>query len=198
MIHEETSTSLLEALRVEQDEDAWRRFCLRYEPMLSAVVGRAGFTPDSVADVVQEILLTFTTSFREGKYDAERGRLRPWLRGIAMNKIREARRKLARGGQQVVADGSETDLLHRIPDDQELSDIFEREWEREILAECFWRVRQEVSEQTFESFRLYVQESWEPQRVAEHLGIDRNAVYVNKNRVLSRLRRISEELTEDW
>lgn len=198
MIHEETSTSLLEALRVGQDEDAWQRFCQRYEPMLRAVAGRAGLSPDGVADVVQEIMLTFMTSFREGKYDADRGRLRSWLRGIAMNKIHEARRKIARGGQQVVADGSETDLLHRIPDEQELTDIFEREWEREILAECFRRVRQEVSEQTFECFRLNAQEGWEPQRVAEHLGIERDAVYVHKNRVLSRLRRIREEITEDW
>lgn len=195
---EDTSTSLLEALRVGRDEDAWQRFLQRYEPMLCAVVRRAGIAAHDVPDVVQEALLAFLAAYRAGRYDPEQGRLRAWLRGIVMKKVLEARRRHGRGRQPVRDNGSGTDLLHRLPDEHEFTDIFEQEWERQILAECERRVQREVEPRTYEAFRLNALEDWPAEKVARHLGIERSAVYVNKNRVLSRMRRLREELTEGW
>jgi RNA polymerase sigma-70 factor (ECF subfamily) len=192
------SLVILQGIRQPDNSRAWGQFSERYEPMLLAFARRAGFREEDARDIVQETLLVFVEAFRAGKYDRDKGRLRSWLQGIAFNKIREARRRLARREVQV-ADGTEgTGFMHRVPDDQELTDIFDQEWERSVLAECLRQVRQQVEPHTFEAFELYALQGWSVQKVAEHLGINPDAVYVSKSRVLTRLREAQQEIAEIW
>ena len=193
-----TSTALLEGLRQQDNDEVWRQFCARYEPVLLTIVGRAGFCEEDAADVVQETLMAFLEAFRGGKYDRERGRLQSWLRGIALNKIREARRRLAKRGVQVVDQTDGTGFMNRVPDVRELTDVFSEEWERGVMAECLRQVGREVDEQTFQAFRLYALEDQPAEQVAERLGVSRNTVYISKSRVLSRLRQLQHEVTQIW
>ncbi len=192
------STVLLQALHHEGNQEAWRQFCARYEPMLLGFARRSGLREQDARDVVQSTLLSFVEGLRDGRYDPERGRLRSWLQGVAFNKIREARRQLARREVQVADGTGSTAFMNRIPDDRELTDIFEEEWERGIMADCLREVRRQVRDKTFEAFRLYVMQNWPAQKVAEHLGISRDVVYSNKQRVSSRLRKLARELADIW
>jgi RNA polymerase sigma factor (sigma-70 family) len=172
------SLIILQGIREPDNSRAWGQFSDRYEPMLLAFARRSGFREEDARDIVQETLLVFVEAFRAGKYDRDRGRLRSWLQGIAFNKIREARRRLAKREVQA-PDGTEgTDFMHRVADEQELTDIFDQEWERSVLAECLRQVRQQVEPHTFEAFELYAMQGWPVQKVAEHLGINPDAVYV--------------------
>jgi len=193
-----TSATFLDGLRDTANEAVWRRFRHRYEPMLLAFVRRAGFREQDAHDVVQETLVAFLEGFRAGKYDPDKGRLQGWLRGIAHNKVRECWRRLARLEVQAPEGTDSTGLLARLPDDRTLTDVFDREWENAVLAECLRRVQEEVDAQTFAAFDLYARQGWPPDRVAEHLGIPRNVVYISKSRVLSRLRRLQGEIVEIW
>jgi len=191
------STALLEGLARGLD-DAWRRICERYEPVLLRVARRHGLREEEARDVVQETMTAFLQAFRAHQYDRQRGRLRSWVQGIATNRIRESWRRVPRREVQIADGGSVTPFLNRIPDDRELADVFEQEWERGILAECLRRVRAEVEPKTLEAFELYVRQEWPAERVAGHLGITRETVYVHKSRVLARMRELKEELTETW
>jgi RNA polymerase sigma-70 factor (ECF subfamily) len=193
-----TSTDLLDGLRREGDDRAWREFCVRYEPALLAFARRAGLREQDARDVVQETFMAFLESFRDGRYDPRRGRLRSWLKGIILNKIREARRRLAGREVQVLDRTDTTAFMDGIPDDRELTDVFDEEWERGVLAECLREVRQQVDAPTYQAFELYAVKSWPPEKVAEQLGISRNAVYISKSRVLSRLRELQQEMSEIW
>lgn len=193
-----TSLKLLEGLRQADDQTAWQRFCARYEPMLLAFARRVGLQPEDARDVVQETLLVFVKRFRAGDYDRERGRLHAWLGGIAFNKIRDARRRLARREAQMPDSTGTTAFVNHIPDQTELTDIFDQEWRRAVLAECLQAVQQQVSPQTYEAFRLYALDGVPAEQVAEQLGIPRETVYVYKCRVLSHLRKLQEEFTRSW
>ncbi len=193
-----TSTELLAGLRDAHNKSAWRQLCARYEPILLACAGRAGLQQADAHDVVQETLLTFVERFRAGDYDRERGRLRAWLRGIAANKIHEVRRQRPRQEVQAADQTGSTQLLQRVPDEAELADDFEAEWERSVLAECLRLVREQVDVLTFESFRLYALEDRPVEEVAARLGITREAVYVHKSRVLKRLRGWRQHIGDDW
>lgn len=198
MLTTATSTSLLEGLRRTGDDQAWRQFCMRYEPALLSMVRRAGLREADARDVVQETLLAFLESFRGGRYNRDRGRLRSWLKGILLNKIKEARRRLARQEVQVADKTDATRFMNGISDEQELTDVFEEEWERQVIAECLREVRRQVDAPTFQAFELYAMENWPPEKVAKHLGISRNAVYISKSRVLTRLRGLQKEMPEIW
>jgi len=191
-----TSTALLQGLRRDNDSAAWHQFVFRYEPMLIAFARRSGLPEEDARDVAQEALMAFVEAFRAGKYQPELGRMRSWLQGIAFNKIREARRRLAKQDVQVADSGSGTAFLDRIPDDASLKDIFDQEWEQAVYQQCLEEVKHQVGQGTFDAFRLYAIDDWDPQKVADHLGISRNAVYISKNRVLARLRKLQSQIAE--
>ncbi len=193
-----TSTALLEGLRDLNNDQAWRQFCDRYEPALLSFAHRAGLREQDARDVVQETLIAFLESFREGRYDRRRGRLRSWIKGIILNKIREARRRLAKHEVQVADKTDATGFMEGIPDDRNLKHFFNEEWEQHVLAECLHEVRRQVDASTFQAFELYALKDWPPEKVAEHLGVSRNAVYIGKSRVLSRLRELRREMIEIW
>jgi RNA polymerase sigma-70 factor (ECF subfamily) len=192
------STIILLGLRDERNHAAWQQFCARYEPMLIATARRAGLADADAHDVVQETILTFVRKFRAGAYDADRGRLRAWLQGIAFNKIREARRRLARREVQIVSAGDSTGMINRVPDVNELSQIFEEQWQKAVLEECLAQLRSQVDPRTIEAFRLYALEELPAEQVAERLGVSRNAVYISKTRVLTRLRKLQTDIEEQW
>ena len=166
-----TSTALLEGLRDLNDDQAWGQFCDRYEPALLSFARRAGFREEDARDVVQETLIAFLESFREGRYDRSRGRLRSWIKGIILNKIRETRRRLAKGEIQIPDQTDATGFLEGLPDDRNLKHFFNEEWEQHVLAECLREVSRQVDASTFEAFELYALKDWQPEKVANHLGV---------------------------
>ena len=192
------TTILVENLRQPDNDDAWRQFCARYEPMLIAFAHRAGLAEEDARDVVQETLLTFVESFRAGEYDRERGQLRSWLQGIAFNRMRRLWGQRSRREAQVLDQTGVTSFFHRVPDNAELVDIFDAEWRRAIADECLRQVRQAVDPTTYAAFELYALHEWPAEKVAKHLNITRNTVYISKTRVLSRLRDLREQITEIW
>ena len=198
MISTSTSTFFLDCLQGGQSEQVWSEFCARYEPVLTAVARGAGLQEEDARDVVQESLLAFLEALRAGKYDRDRGRLRSWLKGMVSNKTRDALRRLARREVQVVDSGDATAFLDRFPDERVLSDIFEQEWERGVLTECLRQVRDEVDPQTFQAFELYAMADQAVDDVARQLNISRNAVYLSKSRVLSRLRELQQAIAPIW
>ncbi len=188
---------LLEAIARSTGEDAWRRFYGRCEPVLLAVIRRAGFAEQDASDVFQEVMAACLESLREGRYDPAKGRLRAWVQGIAANKIHEARRRKLRAEVQVIDPSDATGFLAAVADEVSWPDVFEEEWERSVLAECMAVVRGQVDGPTFRAFELYALEEWPAEKVAENLGLTANAVYIAKSRVLSRLRRIRQEIDRD-
>ena len=126
MLTTATSTALLEALRDLNDDRAWRQFCGRYEPALIAFARRTGLQEQDARDVVQDTLMAFLESFRDGRYDRQRGRLRSWIKGIAVNKTRETRRRLSRPEVQVADKTDATGFMDQVPDEAELTDVFDQ------------------------------------------------------------------------
>ena len=193
-----TSTVLLEGLE-RDSEEAWRKLYTRYHPVVLRTARRCGLRKEDAEDVAQDTLRTFLEGYRAHRYDRGKGRLRSWILGIAINKVREAHRRLAaRHEVQVVDESGATPFLNRIPDEHTLSDAFAEERERGILAECLRRARKEFAGKTFTAFDLYARKGWPAERVAEHLGIAKGTVYVHKSRVLERLTELQAEIAKNW
>ncbi len=187
-----TTSSFLEGL-AKGDEQAWAGFCSRYEPVVRAVARRCGLDDADQHDAVQETFMAFLPAFREGKYDRSRGRLRHYLGGIAVNKVRQIVRSPHRRRRQAPG-GSESGCgLDWIPDESEIASFFDEEWKREILQEVYRRLRSEIGERAFQVFMLYAVERKSADEVASLIGIERATVYVHKNRALASLRELRAE-----
>lgn len=183
-----TTSTVLDRLRDDDDQSAWNGFVERFCAPITSFGLKLGLNPSDAEDVAQETLLAFLESYRKDAYERGRGRLGHYLFGIAHKKILLARRKIARREVQISTGNDGTSFWSAVPDATEAQVTWDQEWRKAVLMQCLEQVRREVSPQTFEAFRLVVFENVAPAQAAERLGITRNAVFIAKHRIGSRLR----------
>jgi RNA polymerase sigma-70 factor, ECF subfamily len=192
-----THTALLVGLQAPSNDEVWSDFCTRYQPLLVAVGRRLGLSDQDAQDAAQEALLAFAEGYGKGKYDRSKGRLRTWLFGIAVKKIRDIQRRNGRNFV-IVEPVDKSRVLDGLPDDHSVSEIWESEWERRLLQVCMENVCRHMEVSTVQAFELFVLKEWPADQVASHLGVSRNAVFKAKRRVLSRMRETYKYLQANW
>jgi RNA polymerase sigma-70 factor (ECF subfamily) len=192
-----THTALLIGLQTSSNDEVWTDFYARYQPLLVAVGRRLGLSDQDAQDAAQDALLSFADGYRKGQYDRSKGRLRTWLFGIAVKKIRDIQRHNGKN-HAVVEPADKTRVLNGMPDDHSLSEIWESEWERRLLQVCMENVCRHMEVSTVKAFELFVLKEWPAERVASELGVSRNAVFKAKRRVLSRMRETYKYLQANW
>ena len=192
-----TSTFLLQAIRDPANGAGWAQFDERYRPVLLITARRLGLNHQDAEDAAQETLASFAKTYRDGRYDRDKGRLRAWLLGIARHKIHDIHRRRAKH-EIVEADRpATTGFLSKISD-QQVETTFEAEWQRALLRDCLREVRHQVEAKTFEAFELVALRQRTAAEVAAHLGISCDSVYQSKSRVLKRISWLRNELEENW
>jgi len=187
-----TTTLVLERLR-SADDDAWNMFVARFRQPVVRFAADLGLPPHEAEDAAQETLAEFLRTYREGRYDREKGRLHSWLFGIARRVALNRGRKLARQQQRSPA-GQRTGFWDDIPDDAQLQQTWDRSWQTSILEQCLRRVRADLEPRTVEAFELVALQERPAADVADELGMSRNAVFLAKHRVLKRIRELQEEI----
>lgn len=192
----QTSTTLLNSLvEAPANQAAWRTFCERYGPAVFRFARRRGLSESDADEVLSETLTAAFEAHRQKRYDRSRGRFRTWLFGIAMNKVRETRRRYGvhRQGIEGLAK-SHGDEAIEPRSDEEVDTQFGVDVERTLAWQCLDAVRSRVAPLTYQAFDLYVLKERPAAAVARMLGIGVSAVYVAKSRVLAGARREFEKL----
>jgi RNA polymerase sigma-70 factor (ECF subfamily) len=179
------------------NQTAWGQFVQRYQPVLIRFAQKAGLPLADAEDAAQETLLAFSSAYRQGRYDRDRGRLRSWLMGIAKNKILHLHRRKGRE-INVNESHSKTGVIEGAPDDRSMSEMWETEWRQAVLKACMDEVRDEVEPTTMQSFELIMIRQWSAEKVAVELGMTVNAVNKAKRRVTSRMREVYQRLEKEW
>jgi len=89
----DTSASLLDSLRDESDEEAWRRLVTLYSPLLRNWLLRHNAHMGDIDDVVQEVMTVVVRRFPEFQRQPRTGAFRAWLRTITVNCLRDQWRR---------------------------------------------------------------------------------------------------------
>lgn len=105
------------------DEEAWRRVIERYGRRVYALARSRCRHAELAEEVTQSVFATIATKLGAGEY-AERGRFESWLFRVAMNRIRDEMRRLARHAAPtdplvfgaVVGSSAPTDDREGLPD----------------------------------------------------------------------------------
>ncbi len=189
-----TSTHLLEALRDPDNRTVWRDYVERYRPVIVAHARRLGLADTDAEDVAQETLTAFCLAYRDGKYDRSKGRLRDWLFGIARNQLHNWCRR-RRAEAPAAADSG---VFAGLAAEDEWEPLWEQQWRDAVLRQCLEEIRVEVDPRTLAAFELFAAQGWSAQRVAEHLGVTTNAVFLAKHRILKRVRELLPQMEECW
>ncbi|NLX13995.1 MAG: sigma-70 family RNA polymerase sigma factor [Phycisphaerales bacterium] len=193
-----TSTTLLEGLRVPNNQTIWNSFVERYRPMIVSYGIRLGLGQTDAEDAAQQALIAFCSAYTEGKYQREQGRLRTWLFGIAKRQILNYRRQGRRREVQVADSPSETNFFDRRPDDDRMEQLWDEEWRNAVLKQCLQEVRRDFDAKSMEAFELFAHQGWPAAKVAEHLQMTSNAVFIAKHRIMKRIRELLPQMEEIW
>lgn len=185
-----TTTRLLDDLRNPSNAGAWELFDARYRPILVAFGRRLGFGPEEAEELAQRTLAEFVKSYGNGRYIRAEGRLSSWLIGIARHAACAMRRQRSPG----------LDPAFDLPDENELTRVWERERELTILSQALDRLRTSTrtDDHTMRAFELFALRGVPAAEVASQCGISVDAVYTIKNRLTARLRELVSEFTAEF
>jgi RNA polymerase sigma-70 factor (ECF subfamily) len=183
-----TPLSLLDRLRCQPEEQAWRRFVDLYVPLLRAWLRRARVTDADADDITQEVLAVVCRELPHFRHGQRPGSFRRWLRTVTVHRLRDfwrARhyRPLATGTDDV------REMLEQLADPGSgLSGLWDQEHHRHVARRLLESIRGDFAPTTWQAFCRIVVDGLRPADAAAELGLSVNAVLLAKSRVLRRLR----------
>lgn len=183
---------MLLRIRDPADRDAWSTFQEVYLPIIRAYCGRCGLQEADIDDVAQEVLSVVNHSISSFEYQPQKGRFRSWLGTITTNEIKTYIAKRKNG--LYVSGSSVLNALACTELDSDWVAIFSEH----IFRVACDRIRGLFEARTWDCFQAIWFERLSAAAVANELGIPVHSVYVNKSRVLKRLKEEVRILAEDY
>ena len=199
-----TRATLIQRLKNWQDESSWQDFFDTYWKLIYGIARKAGLTEPEAQDVVQETMVSVARHMPTFKYDPAIGSFKAWLLNLTRWRISDQLRK--RGPLSSMNAGSEettteTPTLDRIvdPNSRVLDQMWETEWEKNLLDAAIARVKRRLDPQKYQIFDCYVNKEMPPEKVAEMFKISVDQVYLAKHRVTEMIKaeakRLEQEMT---
>ena len=190
-----TRRSLIMRLGDWKDQRTWDEFYRTYWRLIYSVALKAGLREDEAWDVVQETVLTIAKQSLRNAYDPERGSFKMWLWNVTRWRINDQFRQRGKAPQQPNAaeDTSPTtrEPVENVPDtsSNNFSQIWEREWQQNVMKAALERVKMRVSPRQFQIFECNVLQGMNATDVRRLLGVSMTQVYLAKHRVGSVLKK---------
>lgn len=190
-----TRRSLIMRLGDWKDQRSWDEFYRTYWRLIYSVALKAGLREDEAWDVVQETVLTIAKQSLRNAYDPERGSFKMWLWNVTRWRINDQFRQRGKAPQQPNAaeDTSPTtrEPVENVPDtsSNNFSQIWEREWQQNVMKAALERVKMRVSPRQFQIFECNVLQGMNATDVRRLLGVSMTQVYLAKHRVGSVLKK---------
>ena len=201
-----TRQSLLTRLRDWQDQDGWREFFDTYWRLIYNVARKSGLNDLEAQEAVQATFIYLSRRMPKFRYEPARGSFKSWLRVVTRSRISVYRRSEKAGDVLIreslpgegIDDVAEREYVAE-PAADALDEVWQREWEENLLNAAYRRVRSKVSAQQLLIFRLATTEELALTQVAKKLDVSLAQVYLARHRVgkllkaeVQRLRRETE------
>ena len=199
-----TRQSLLSRLRDWQDQDGWRDFFDTYWRLIYSVARKSGLGDAEAQEVVQTTFIYLSRRMPKFRYEPARGSFKSWLRVVTRSRISVYLRKEKAAEvfiREPIPGREGEEALEQLPDPaaDALDEVWQREWEQNLLSAAFRRLRSKVSAQQLLIFRLATGGDLPLTQVAKKLQVSLAQVYLARHRVgkmfkaeVQRLRRESE------
>jgi len=199
-----TRQSLLTRLRDWRDQEGWREFFDTYWRLIYNVARKSGLADAEAQDVVQNTFVYLSRRMPKFHYDRTRGSFKSWLRVVTRSRISAFRRREKSANVLILepmanVEGDTGDPIAAIPDPaaEALDEVWQREWQTNLLDAAFRRVRAKVSSQQLLIFRMASGEKLALSQVAKKLDVSLAQVYLARHRVGRLLKAEIEQLRRE-
>ncbi len=191
-----TRPSLLVRIKDHRDRQAWGQFVEIYAPLVYETARRRGLQDSDAADLTQEVLQSVSGAVGRLDYDPRKGTFRGWLFTVtrnALNTYFETRKRVP----QASGDSAVQAWLEEQPAQNEESVVWDRDYQRRLLAYAAEQVRVSFEEATWQAFWQTAVEGKSGKDVASSLGMTVGAVYIARSRVLGRIKEQVRQLLDE-
>ena len=183
-----TRASLIERLRDRDDRDSWREFFNRYWKLVYGLAIKSGLTEGEAEDVVQETMASISKNLDEYQYKPQECSFKSWIFKMTKWRIIDQIRKRPPAfikSDRAHDEPDRTPTVERVADDgpPQLEQMWEDEWQHNLMDVALARVKQKVSIKEFQIFDLYVLKAWPVTEVSKMLHVSAAHVYVAKHRI---------------
>jgi RNA polymerase sigma-70 factor (ECF subfamily) len=183
-----TRQSLLSRLRDCQDQDGWREFFDTYWRLIYNVARRAGLADAEAQDVVQNTFIYLSRRMPKFRYDRSRGSFKSWLSRVTRSRISVFRRRAEcrePALPEIELENEEANIWESIPDPtgDALDEVWQREWEDNLVKAALRRIRPRVSAEQLMIFELAALGEVPLKQVARKLDVSLMQVYLARHRV---------------
>ena len=187
---QQTRLSLLERLRDSGDSDAWAVFYRHYSPLICSFTRKRGCSEQLSNDILQESMVTLMRALPRFQYDPKKGKFRSFLLKIVHNNMVNAFRREQKYSTVEIEEGPLQRAAQENPitPHDDLEAAWDQEWEKHLLSLALERVRDRLNERTWRGFKMYVLENQSVEKVCKELGLNANALYQHRNRVIRMLK----------
>jgi RNA polymerase sigma factor (sigma-70 family) len=199
-----TRQSLLSRLRDWQDQEGWREFFDTYWRLIYNVARRSGLADAQAQDVVQNTFIYLARRMPKFRYDPARGSFKSWLGRVTRSRISAFRRRAEAKEPplpELPMEDDDVNIWESIADPagDPLDDIWQREWEDNLVKAALRRIRPKVSAEQLMIFEMAALGEVPLKQVARKLEVSLMQVYLARHRVgklfkseITRLRRETE------
>jgi RNA polymerase sigma-70 factor (ECF subfamily) len=185
-----TRQSLLTRLRDLQDQDGWREFFDTYWRLIYNVARKSGLEDLESQEVVQSTFIYLSRRMPKFRYEPARGSFKSWLRVVTRSRIsvyrrtEKVREKFIREHFPGAEDLDESEV-EQLPDPaaSALDEVWQREWEQNLVDAAMRRVRAKVSSKQLLIFRASAMDHLSASQVSKKLGVSLSQVYLARHRV---------------
>lgn len=190
----DTDETLLERLRHCDAHDAWKEFYDVYWGAILRYARKVGLDAHQAEDVLQETMMVLMRQLPEFRYDRSRGKFRNFLLTIVHRKAVAVLRRARRAATDPLAESQAVDEHRAV-----INAAAERRWREAVMEEALRTLKgnESLDTRTWEVFRAYAIEHRPALEVAREFGLTPNAVYQIRNRLLRRLRSLTQGYLRD-
>lgn len=183
-----TRPSLLIRVRDRSNNEAWREFFGIYGPLLYNYARAQGLSHPDAEDVRSLCYEALVKQIPTFEYDRRKGGFKSWLLTMVSRRVIDLLRK----PKQLQFTSA---VLRALPDEPTpIDDVWEREWRQQHLRYCVQSLKTDVSETTWEIFRMLITEGQGIPDVCRKLNVTTNQAYKARTRMLAMVRKKMEYL----
>ena len=181
----------------QQEEKAWEEFIAFYRDFIYHILHKMNIQSIDFDDLVQDVLLKLWKGL--SSYDKEKNKFRTWLSHVTKNTVLSYFRSKSRRPQGVDMESEESAVNKYFAElsDNQLEEMFEKEWQAYICTIAFGNVEKLFSGQAVEAFTMSQREI-PTDEICEKLGVKKDSLYVLISRVKSKyvneIRRLVREM----
>lgn len=188
-----TRRSLIERLRDLDDQPSWREFFDTYWKLIYGAAVKAGLSDQEAEDVVQETVIGVARKMPDFHYDPTVCSFKGWLMHVTRCRIvdRFRRRRPPNvplnipAGPDTTAD---TALNLADPAASVLEEVWNDEWQKNIVDVAMERVRRQAKPEHYQIFHLHAVKGLGVRDVAKLTGASLPKVYVTYHRVAKQVK----------